>query len=738
MAGNRRVFEQAMRQGTNYAWDKQWNKAVAEYQRAIAEFPEEAPAYAALGQALVNAGRLNEALNVYQNAARLTPGDPLALARVAELQEQSGDMFGSIQTWLHIADLHLRRRDVDAAVQVWQHLVEVAPDTVGARERLAKAYGGMGQTRKAMRQYLALTAIYQRKGAGEQATAVCQEALKLDPHNPVVLSALEALKQGRSVGDLITEKPAGASYTALEKGSAEGEDVGSPVDMMRQKALVELASALLEESSIEGMEFTTALLQGIDFQTRGETGAAIECYEKGIHAGIRNHAALFSLGLLYQESLRFEDAIEQFRLVKDDVDYALGAHCALGECLRALGRLDEAVVHFIEVLRQVDLMAADPENAGELRQIYDALTQRYATVETRASVAAFINELVEFLCSGQWEDRVYDVRQRLDRLGSGRVISLAEILALPDSERILNSMVRAQEYYEAGMLRSASEEYLWAIEHAPNYLLLHLLLARLFRQGNQVGMAIDKYLFVADTFAAREEMDHARHLYEEVLLLAPMDLDVRQKLITLLQEHRMVEQALEHQLALADAHFELAQVEASREQYKDALRLVSQLADHKTWTARILHRLGDIDFQRLDWRSAIEVYLQLKDSVPEDERARQRLVELHFNLGHRAKAIAELDELIALYRRQANLPKGLEILEELIEGSSEELELHKRAAQLCVESGNIESAIAHLDTMGDLQLQAGHIQAATATIKAIIALGPESADAYRELLEHMS
>ena len=124
--------------------------------------------------------------------------------------------------------------------------------------------------------------------------------------------------------------------------------------------------------------------------------------------------------------------------------------------------------------------------------------------------------------------------------------------------------------------------------------------------------------------------------------------------------------------------------------------------------------------------------------MPEDDKARQRLVELYFNLERRAEATAELDELIGLYRRRGNLAKAREVLEGLTETHPDELELHKRAAQLGVETGNKERAITHLDAMGELQLQLGHVQEAVATIKAIIALGPENVDAYRQLLEQIT
>jgi tetratricopeptide (TPR) repeat protein len=738
VAGNRQVFEQAMRRGTNYAWDRQWNKAIVEYERAIAEFPDEAPAYAALGQALVYAGGTQKALEVYQRAARLTPDDPSALQRVAELQEQLGDTAGAVRTWLHTADIHLGQRSVDAAIRAWQHILEIAPDTIAARERLAKAFAGMDQTRKATHQYLTLAAVHQRKGESDAANAACQKALELDPRNSDVLTALEALQQGRALSEILEDRSTSVSYTAFEV-DAEGEGgAASPVEMTREKALTELAGALLEDDSLGGMELTAALLQAIDLQTRGDVEAALESYERAVRAGVQHPAARFNLGLLYQETLRFEEATGQFERVIDDPEYGLGARFALGECLRALGRLDEAAVHFIEVLKQLDLSTIGPENAGELAEAYDALSRRYARTTERDAVAAFINALVEFLSGDKWEERLIKSRQQLGRLGSARVISLAEMLALPDAERILASMVRSQEYFEQGMLRSASEECLWALDRAPEYLPLHLHLARLFMQGNQVEMATEKYLKVAGTYAARGELDQSRLLYEQVLRVAPMNFDVRQKLISLLKQDNAIERALEHQLALADAYYELAQIEASREQYNEALRLASRLTDGKAWTAQILHRLGDIDLQRLDWRNAIQVYLRLKSSVPEDDKARLRLVELYFNLERRADATSELDELIGLYRRRGNLAEAREVLEGLTETHPEELELRKRAAQLSVETGNKEGAIAHLDAMGELQLQLGHVQEAVATIKAIIALGPENVDAYRQLLEQIT
>jgi tetratricopeptide (TPR) repeat protein len=737
VAGNRQIFEEAMRQGTNYAWDRQWEEAVAEYRKAIAELPNEVAAYVALGQALTQSGQDREALSIYQRAARLAPNDPQSVTRVAEVQENLGQQAGAVKSWLHAADMYLRQQNVDAALNVWEHVVEIAPENLSAHQRLAKAYENMKQKRKAVRQYLSIAAIYQERDDEQAATKACQRALSLAPRDGAVLTAMEALEQGRSIWNILEQERADVDYASPEDESEAEEDGAGPVEGARERALAELADMLLEEGGSE-IEVTGLLLQGIDAQARGDTEVAINCYEQVVAKGMGHVAVRFSLGLLYQQQLQFEAAVEQLQEAVNDPKYTLGAYFALGECLRAQGRLDEALGYFIETLRKIDLSMAAPEQTDELDEFYDALSHEYADMRNRDAVTAFVNRIIEILSGKHWKDRLSKMRDQLDRIANGRVMGLAEVLSLSEPQRILASMSNSQTYLEQGLIEPASEECLWAIEHAPHYLPLHLHMMKILQQANQTEKAVTKSLFIADTFAVRNEMDRAMAIYEQVLNMAPMNIEVRRKLIRLLELYDMQEAVLEHRLALGDTYYELAQIESSSEEYREALQQATGLENSKEWQTRILHRLGDISFQRLDWRNAIDVYLQLKELAPEDVKVRRRLVELYFNLQRRAEAAAELKDLVAVYRSQGAMQKALDIMEEMAENRPDELELHKRCAQLAVETGDKQRAIVHLDTMGELQLQAGRVKEAVATIRAIIALGPENVDAYRELLEQIA
>jgi hypothetical protein len=41
MAGNRVVYQDAIRKAHNAAWDGKWSKAIDEYHRALREFPSD-------------------------------------------------------------------------------------------------------------------------------------------------------------------------------------------------------------------------------------------------------------------------------------------------------------------------------------------------------------------------------------------------------------------------------------------------------------------------------------------------------------------------------------------------------------------------------------------------------------------------------------------------------------------------------------------------------------------------
>jgi tetratricopeptide (TPR) repeat protein len=765
VARNRKVFEEAMRAGANAAWDQNWDQAIAAYQRALGEFPRDAGALTRLGLAYANVGQLEDALESYRRASELTPDDPTLHEHIGKMREQLGQEKEAAEAYLASADCYAsKQQSSHLALERWQDAVRAYPDCLKAHAQLLRYYQRHGHVRQAVNECLALVRIYQAQGQTQHAIQVCQYALKLAPHDPKVLAALDELRYDKqTVVELETatsqEKPETLATrepvdtTILDfpvTPVAESRDErGSPIEIARREALTDLAESFFEEEEIAAPSAATARLRkaevdaligrAIDFQTRSKIDKAITSYERVLEADVDRPAVHFCLGLLYQEKTRFDDAIAQFEHTVSHAKYRLGTHFALGECFRAQGRTDKALEHFVEVLRIIDLSTVQGDQADELAQFYESLADQYSGKAKREQALEFTNSLVDFLSQKGWENQIVEARQQLDALAQeGPLFSLAEMLAVPDAGRVLESVARAQEYSSQTMFYTALEECYYALGLAPTYLPVHRQLAQVMVAMDKVNEAVSKFVVVADAYRMRGSMRSAIAIYQRALKLTPMDTKVRAKLIDLLSSYGAVDQALEHYMILADSHYHQAQMDQTRETYQEALKLTPRGSPERQWRVRILHRIGDIDMQRVDWKRAVAVYEQIRTLAPDDERARSTLMDLYYRLNRPERAIIEMDNLVRIYQESGETERVFTLIEDAVRERPDDIPLRTRLAQVHLDAGNADQALKHLDRLGDLQLEDGRYEDAQATIRAIIALQPPNVAAYQQILDQIN
>jgi tetratricopeptide (TPR) repeat protein len=754
-----------MRAAANLAWEGRWAEAIPTYQRALAEFPDDLDALAGLGMAYAGTGQSAEALDTYQRASELQPDDPVLLERLAEALAQLGRGEEAAKAYLASARQYIDQKQTPRmAVGCWERAARAYPDSLGAHVALLKYYQQERRILDAVEECLALARIYRDQGRIDYAVRICRHALQLSPRHSRALALFDRLRYGTDAHQP-SEEESGPTPESERQPSSEiplpdaatlsfeaspGDAViaesGSPVETTRRKALADLAQSVFEEqgsaaTDSQGLSKAAAdalISKAIDFQTRGKADKAIAAYEEVIDAGAAYPAVRFNLGLLYQEKLRLDDAIPQFKSAVSYPDYSLGSHFALGECYRAGGRIDQAVESFIEVLKIVDLAAAKDEHAGNLAEPYEHLAAGFLARDDQDQMLEFADSVVAFLSQQGWEDKVRLTRRQLDALTQGGpAVSLAEALTVPDSERILDSMAMSQEYVKRGLFYTAMEECHFALESAPDYLPIHRQIAEVSLKVGKVDEAVGKLVTIADTYQVRGAAHQAAAIYKQTLKLASMDTTVRTKLIRLLISHGEIEQALQHYCILADSYYRLAQTDQARDVYQEALGLVPHVDQEREWKMRILHKIGDLDMQRVDWKHALSVYQQLRDLAPEDERARLMLMELHYRLNQPRRAIEELDELLQVYREENRSERVFAVLGDLLDRWPTKIALRARLAQAHLDAGHSEEALEHLDRLSDLQLEAGRLEEAKSTIQAIIALCPPDVSGYETLLEQI-
>jgi tetratricopeptide (TPR) repeat protein len=746
VAGNRDIYQQAIDEGGNYSWEQDWEKAIVAYEKALAEFPDDEAALTGVGLAYSGAGRLEDALGAYRKAAQLDTGDPTLPERIAKILEELGRAKEAADAYLRAANRYVERDSPNLALERWRNAASAHPGCIPAQVRILQHYISQGQRDKALSQYLVLAEVYHNNEQTKKAMELLQYGLKLDSRNPHILAMMERLRYGGT--DSADTLPGTGPLDLEMEEHFEDDEGGSPVEIARRRALSDLAETVFDETppktgpliirELSKPEIDACIAQGLDAQTRGDIEEATQSYERVLEAGVIQPAVNFNLGLLYQEQLRFGEAIAQFEKALDDPEYRLGGHFALGECHRARGRIDEALGHFIEVLKIVDMATVQREQVDDLIELYGELARTYAAKGEAEQASDFMNSLIGFLGAKGWEDKVTQARERLNAVAQeGPILSLAEMLSVRAPEGILESLGLAQEYQRRGLEDAALDELDFAIRLAPTYLPTHRQMGELLLSTGKAEAAVAKFTVIADLYHVRGNFTQAAAMYMRALSQAPMNVAMRAKLIDLQVSHGEIDQALEQYMILADTYYQLAQLDRARDKYNEALQLAPRGDPKRRWGVRILHRVGDIDIQRVDWRRAISVYEEIRNIAPDDEKARLTLVDLYFRFGQPVQAIREIDGLTNALQESGKDHKIVPVLRGLAEERPEDIPIQTRLAQAYLNARDVDGALEQLDKLGDLQLEAGHTEDAIRTIQMILRLNPPNPEPYQELLAQL-
>jgi tetratricopeptide (TPR) repeat protein len=752
VAGNRRAYETAMKRAASLAWDKKWSRAIEEYSKALDEFPQDVTTLTGLGLAYAETRQLEKALNMYKQAADLSPDNPEVLQRVGHMLERLAQWPEAASAYLRAAAAYRRLHDTAQAVGLLQRAVILDPENLQAHETLTGIYQEQGQARQAARQHLIMARLLHRQRRAAQAIVHCEAAVQLDPRNTEAHGILEALNQGlalpdgptarlqpdadgkRTLDSFVVFEDIEVSNTAVASDAAHA----SPAELAKARTLAQIAEAVFEESANpETLQANLLLAKAADYQTRGMDNRAIEAYLAALKTDNSRPEAHFNLGLLYQSKKDYARAIEHLSRALPLSDLRIGACFAVAECYQAWSKIAEALNYVLQVLQIVDAQTVSEDQIPAVEAAYQQIEAQFAA-QSAIQTRLFVHSALQFLNSPGWGKKAIEIRQQIDALTSeSTLITLAETLAEVKAELAMTELSQIRQYLDQDMLFTALEECFWAIQQVPYYLPLHLRLTEILVKQGRLEQAVLKYTTIAETYQVRGQMQRAIAIYRKALDIAPMDVKVRERLIGMLIGAGLIDQAIEQYISVADSYYQLAQVNRAVEKYTEALRYAAQGDPSRHWEVNILHRIGDIYTQRLNWRQAIRAYQRIRRIDEANEKARSYLVDLYFKTGQHEPALQELDELVELYRSKQQLDRGLSVLQDLLQIRPEELALHMRLAKLYLDLQRKEEAIAELDTVGELQLNAGMTHEAVRTIQAILRLGPENTDGYRQLLHQL-
>lgn len=633
MPGNRAIFDRAMEQSREAARRGQWDESLRAAIRALQEFPQDADARTAAGVALFQTGKLDRALQVFEELHKSDRQNPFFLGYIAQIHARRGDVSAAVESYRLLADVHLAQRRPAQAVEALRELLALRPEAQDQRLRLARIYEDLNALHDAAGEYLVLARQRFTAGQLDEAAESAEMSLRLDPNNREAKDLLVAIREAMA--------------------QAAGLD-GEPHARVAPAAPEARPARLSMTGALRSQQFQLEKLveQAQKAQENGEIDEAAALYEQALEAGLERADVLYSLGLLYQERGNHQAAVGVLSRAAVDPEYALSSHFALGLSYRALGQLVQAAQEFEQTISLVDLDAIGKAEADDLIQMYEYAATTFEEIGDLARAAALYGTLAGFLESKRWgRDRAAEFKQRSKELADrnmfaklremgtgvltaqpepepqpaeeapvaerwGKIRPITDFLRddrvattgslepapseqLPEPLRLIESLPQTApsfapatpldttglsdevkawvelsgRYLDQGLLDAALDACMEVIRLDMEYLPIHLRMGEIYERAGRPEEALAKYQLLIDTFRVRGEPEKAIDVYFRFIELSPDTINARSRLAELLRNAGRIDEAVEQSIQLANTYMRLGQANKALEEYRRLIHL---------------------------------------------------------------------------------------------------------------------------------------------------------------------
>lgn len=735
-------FQFHMDEGHNAAWDHNWPAAIEAYSKAVQAKPEDPDAHINLGLALLENGQSENALKIARRAQQLAPDDPVPLELAADILGRLGKQQEAAQQYMKVSEVYLAQRDLDKAIANWERATDLSPGLVSVHARLAQAYERIGQKEEALREYIILAYNFKQMDDVKKAMRAVERALRIDKNHNIALNVLQALKSG---GDVVLppEYTKHSSKAVIDGFSMEFDDarpnVGEahplgPIGESLDESLVLLAEHVVEGGLNESVMFA---MQGMEHQRQEDAEAAIDAYQQAVNAGLNHPSLKMNLGGLLLLSEQAKLSIPHLQDASISPQLAAGAYHGLGQAYFQLKKHKEASSFLIQSLQAVDTsLAVTEQEEEELVQVYKNLLAALDNLPDDS--LQVINERFIALLKGKdWKQRIAQTRSHLydtfkEDSGQGMIDYIKE-----GNTEVAEGVATIDRYIAANLLTLAMDEAHRAVEISPNYLAIHVRMAEIMMKEGRIRQAINKYNIVARSHMVKGQNDRAATILEEVLEMAPLDVDVRVNLIELFEGEDRWDEALDQYIHLAETFQQLGDFDQANDTFEAAEELANKIKAPAEKIVQIKHFIADIHQMRLNTRAAQQIYEAILDVKKDDEKSLRSLIDIYYTQGNQVESIEKLDSLLGFYARDGKIQKIIAMLEEMVNINPTDTAIRQRLASIYRKRGLKNEAIEQLDRLGELQLDAGLTSEAAKTIKLIISMKPDRIEDYQRLLAQL-
>lgn len=577
---------------------------------------EVAERYVLASEKYIEQRLLLSALDACMEVIRIDPDYLPIHLRMGEIYEREGRPEEALNKYQLLIDTYMVRDEPRLAIDVYRRLIELSPDTINARSRLAELLRNDQRTEEAAEQIALVAATYFRMGQTNKALEEYRRGVQYAPGNARLRAQY------------------GEALLKLERYEAALGEFRRALELDQNNlagiARVNMTLTLMHEQPAAIWQSLATLLEQLKAQP--QQGSAVQAEYRSALLMAEEPLLHYILGIIQQSAGQHQSALLELEqaetLLAESPDPLLPAvlvnqaladsHIALGQANLALVQLQKGLAanrnvvvdpasryRFSTPLSQGDLVrrmaeayAASGDMSGAeqaLKAAKQHLPYDRAIYTKLADVYFQQGKLNEALAQLDELATHYENRQDLDRaietLEYGKQISPSNI---PLVSRLAKMCIR-RGYLDKGvdgLIRAAD----------------------LQRKAGQLKDAVASLQQAAEVHWTLGQQDKARVVYDKIVQIAPNDIDARQWLAFMytlagrtgdaINEKKQIVRLLIHMRDLDNAIAEMHQIYG--------------LDQNDTEN---LYQLGDALMRRSEFEQAVRIYGRLA-KMPNVETAR--------------------------------------------------------------------------------------------------------------------
>ena len=170
----------------NDAKDLTVNNTIGDLYARLGDTPRAIECFKTVGDAYAAQGFTVKGIAMYKKITKLQPSMDASL-KLAELYTQQGLFNDARAQYLQVAEDFMKNGDLEQAVRLFQKVLEMDPENVPMRVKLAEVYVRLGKKKEAWEIFSAAAESLRSRGNLAAAEDILKRMLTLDPGNSYVL-----------------------------------------------------------------------------------------------------------------------------------------------------------------------------------------------------------------------------------------------------------------------------------------------------------------------------------------------------------------------------------------------------------------------------------------------------------------------------------------------------------------------------------------------------------------------